>query len=812
MKRNSTLLIRNIFVSLILLGSAAFFFRLFLRELNRAAENIGGVAVGEIVEIRGQAQRRYNRSDQWGTLKGEEALFHLDGIRTGTDSGVVIVIRTANEFGEEEQDEISLGPDTYVILDVFGKSRNINFIGGSIAASGSRGLTVSSEGTVVSAEGGSVNLSRSEDGETQVTAAEGEVKVSRNGEETVLGVDTVLRIDDKAGTAVQERAVIVPLSPQSNALLLTYGEERKVDFTWSTLADWREPLLEISSNPGFEAERTTAVSADERASTRLAPGRWYWRITDSDSGESGPVSSFNIDSERPASLLSPVGGTTIPFRGENAAVSLQWNRAWFADSYSVELSRSGNFAEVPEIREVTGGAVLVEGIEAGRWWWRVKPNYRRGILDEEPIIEGGSFVLEERSGRDPIRLVSPPDGSRLSVLEVRRGIDFRWLTQDGIDSYRIRAARDSGFSSLAADFEGRENWRTLLTNPEPGRYFWQVEARAADGEDVPPSPVYSLEITPVSGSVELVDPAPGGNRPLEPYAPHTFIWRSGIPGTVRFMIHRITDGARRVVVESLLLGETFTVPLPGEGTYSWKVEILDEGGRMLVGSREAVFRLGNVVSPAVPRSPSSGAVVSALNALRRGVRLQWSGESPPGNWRVEVRGGGTVRVFDTDAPEAVIPKLDAGRYTWTVLSRDESGRTIAESSPRSFTVSQLPNPPRPVVTFPKNGADIDMTGARNLVFSWVNARNAGFYDLALYAGNSRTPLLRETGLRGSRYQLDDLGILDVGDFVLELTARNEYPDLGTSRSSPAARVRFSLSLNISDEAPRILTDELQYGD
>ena len=204
--------------------------------------------------------------------------------------------------------------------------------------------------------------------------------------------------------------------------------------------------------------------------------------------------------------------------------------------------------------------------------------------------------------------------------------------------------------------------------------------------------------------------------------------------------------------------------------------------------------------------------MSALNALRRGVRLQWSGESPPGNWRVEVRGGGTVRVFDTGGPEAVIPKLDAGRYTWTVLSRDESGRTIAESSPRSFTVSQLPNPPRPVVTFPQNGADIDMTGARNLVFSWVNARNAGFYDLALYAGNSRTPLLRETGLRGSRYQLDDLGILDVGDFVLELTARTEYPDLGTSRSSPAARVRFSLSLNISDEAPRILTDELQYGD
>ena len=812
MKRNSKSSIRNILVSLLLLGSAAFFFRLFLAELNRAAENIGGAAVGEIVEIRGQAQRRYNRSDQWSSLKAEESLFNLDGIRTGKDSEVVIVIRTADESGEEKEDEISLGPDTYVILDVFGKSRNINFIGGRIAASGSQGLTVSSQGTVVSAEGGSVNLSRSEGGETEVTASGGEVTVSRDGEETVLGVDTVLRIDDEAGTAVQERAVMVPLTPRANALLLTYGERREVDFTWRILGSWQEPLLEISSEPTFAPGLTTGISAEEQVRTALEPGRWYWRVRDSASGESGPASSFNIDSERAASLISPAEGSAIPFRGEDASVSLQWNRAWFADSYTVELSQSANFAETPRIREVTGGSVLMENLEAGRWWWRVKPNYRRGILDEEPVVQGGGFVLEERSGRDPIRLVSPPNGSQLSVLEVRQGIDFRWLTQDGIDSYRIRASRDSGFSQIIADVEGPENWRTLLANPEPGRYYWQVEAKAADGEDVPPSPVSRLEIKPVSGSVELLDPAPGRNRGLKPYAPHTFVWRSGIPGNVRFLMHQITGDTRRVVVESLLLGESFTLPLPGEGTYSWKVEVLDEGGRMLVGSPEGVFRVGGTFSPAVLRSPNDRASVSAVNALRNGVRLRWGGQSPPGNWTVELRGGGALQLFSTDRPEVVIPRLDVGRYTWKVLSLGESGRTIAESSPRSFTVSDFPSPPPPVITFPKNGADIDMTGARNLVFSWVNSRNAGSYDLALYSGRSRTPLLRETGLQGSRYELNDLGILNVGEFVLELTARNEYRDLGISRSSPTARVRFSLSLNISDEAPRILTDELQYGD
>ncbi|MCK5737415.1 MAG: hypothetical protein KAH21_13105, partial [Spirochaetaceae bacterium] len=129
-----------------------------------------------------------------------------------------------------------------------------------------------------------------------------------------------------------------------------------------------------------------------------------------------------------------------------------------------------------------------------------------------------------------------------------------------------------------------------------------------------------------------------------------------------------------------------------------------------------------------------------------------------------------------------------------------------------FTVNELPSPARPVVTSPGTGEDIDMSGRRNLVFSWQSVDGADFYDIALYVEGSGSPILRESGIRGTRYTLNNLKILDVGRFVLSIQARSEYEDVGISRTSPQLRVPFSLSVNIADKAPAILTDELQYAE
>jgi len=72
------------------------------------------------------------------------------------------------------------------------------------------------------------------------------------------------------------------------------------------------------------------------------------------------------------------------------------------------------------------------------------------------------------------------------------------------------------------------------------------------------------------------------------------------------------------------------------------------------------------------------------------------------------------------------------------------------------------------------------------------------------------PLVREVGWIDSTYTSDNLEILDVGNFILTIQSRIDYPDIGITRTSPVVRVPFALSINVADTVPKMLSDELQY--
>ncbi|MDF1566456.1 MAG: hypothetical protein P1P77_00395 [Spirochaetaceae bacterium] len=922
MKSSTKSSIRKLLVTLLLTGSAGFFGWLFYSELNKTVENVGGVVVGEVVEVRGQAQRRFDRQSRWGTLKGAESVYNLDAIRTSSESGAVIVLKNVGLDGTEQLDEIALGPDTYIVLDLFGETRNINFVGGDLSATGGEGLTVTAEGTAVALDKGSVNLSRVEGSQTSITVTEGEARVQTGSESQVLDVESVLRIDEGSGESVREQVAVNPLRPKSNALLLTYEDERRVDFSWELFADWANPTLEVSADADFNETESpvTRIKSETGSALVLAPGVWYWRVVDAATGAAGSINVFTVDIERRARPIAPAPELVLPFRGEAPVVSIQWERSWFADSYDVELSRTASFAQIDVNRNITGSSVLIDELDEGTWWWRVTPRYRRGILDVPIVPEERRFTLERRVGRDALVLVNPPDGAAISALDVRDGVDFRWQSQSGLVSYRIEVAVDENFDSTVAASDAPENWRRLLTAPAPGTYYWRVGATSSDGQPVPDSDIRSFTIRPVTGRVELIDPAPGDIKELEPYSPYDFTWRSGVPGTSRFLLQRQGDaagGERTKIIESLVRGESFTAPLPGEGAYVWKVQILDDSGRMLAESVEAVFRLRSEFRPpvlnlprpgsgislvgtttlrvawdpapgadayrvilrdsqgtaigrddrvsaldreftlppglgpgsygveltsirdnppdgasnlsesatyrfnvdnlvrynaAVPSSPANGRFIGGLEALREGITLTWSQDPLLNRWTVELDNGSVTRLYQTTEPRLNLEGLDSGSYTWKVLSRDSFGLEAPESTVSRFTVGGVPDPPAPIVLSPNPGDTIDMTGRRNLVFTWQTSENTDFYDLALYSEGSSTPLLQENGLTDGRFVLSNLSILDVGSFIVSIQARSEYRDVGITRTAPETRVPFTLTLNIADEAPTILTDELQYAE
>jgi len=910
--------IRNAIVSIFLLSSALFFGWLFRNELNKTAEFVDGIVVGEIVEIRGQVQRRFNRQSKWDSIFGDEEIFNLDSIRTAGDSNALIFLRRTDGEGNEVFDEIALGSNTYIVFDLLGSMRSVNLVGGKLSAKGQQGLTISAEGALVYADRGLVNLNSNLDDQLSVSVSEGEATVLINEQRTQVGRDAILQFDKNSGKATRLNVAVAADKPSSNALLLSYETEVPVDFAWRVFADWPTSLLEVSTDSTFSNIDGARIRADSGASLNLEPGTWYWRILESEGGESGPINEFSIGLARRIEPIAPTPGLDIPFRGQAPGVSLRWSSAPYASSYTVELSQNSSFSNPQIVREVIGNSILIKALTEGSWWWRVIPRYQRGRLSNPLSSEPRYFVLERRIEHEPTALISPAGNASLSSLDVRDGIPFRWLAADGMVSYRISVARNREMSDIVAVGDGPENWKTLLPAPEAAIYYWRVEAVAADGGDVPPSETRSFTVRPQSGIVELIDPAPG--EELRPFTSHSFIWRSDIPGTARFLLSRVggeDGGGQGRIVDALLQGESFTTMLPGEGEYAWSIQILDDKGRLLLRSGEARFisraefrppelsnpspgsaigvapsntitigwnpspgadaydialrnQDGVVVgldrrvsglsrdfafsqedsegaysveltsirdnpppgasarsetatyrfevrdfvrySPAIPISPANDSTIDAIEALREGITLSWRQDSPLNNYSVELSNGEFTRVYQSEGPSLSLESLSPGYYSWTVRSRDSFGQEAPRSQVARFRVDDFPSPAPPAVISPRAGVNLDMTGEKNLSFEWQAGKEAAVYDLALYMGNSRVPLIREEGWTDSTYTLENLEILDVGNFTFTIQSRIDYLDIGITRTSAVVRVPFSLSINVADTEPKMLSDELQYAE
>jgi len=918
MKLNMKFSIRNTLVTISLLASAAFFGWLFQNELNKATEFVSGDPVGSIREIQGRVERRFNRQSKWNIIAEEKELFNLDSIRTTADSNAIILLKKTDNEGNDIFDEITMGSDTYIVLDLLGRMRDINLVSGKLSVKGQQGLVVSTEKARIYADQGLVNLNRDLDEKLSVSVSEGEASVLINNQITRVGSDAILQFDANTGNTSETALAVAAEKPISNALFLGYGTEIQVDFSWRVFTDWSNLILEVSTDPTFSDIDGARIEADSNASLNLGTGHWYWRVLESENGNAGPTSEFSIEQAWRIEPIAPSPGLRIPFRGQAPGVLLNWSSAPYASSYTVEIDRNSSFSNPQIVREVISNSILLKDLAEGSWWWRVIPNYQRGNLRNPLNSEPRYFVLEKRIEHEPVTLISPMKNESLSSLNVRDGIPFRWLAAENIVSYRISVAKNQNMSEIVAVEEGPENWKTLLPTPEPAIYYWRVEAIAADGSDVPNSETRSFTVRPQSGIVELIYPSPG--EELKPFTSHSFIWRSDIPGTSRFQLSRIGkagDEERSRIVDALLEGESFTTVLPNEGEYSWSIQMLDDKGRLLLRSGEARFSLisdfkppelidpspGSTVgiydstaiaiswdpspgadayeivlsnqdgvvigldrrveglsrdfafsqtdsggiytveltsirdnpppgassrsataiyqfevkdsirySPAILLSPKDGSTINPIEALRGGINLNWRQDSPLDNYTVELSNEEFTRLYQSKQPSLFLESLSPGSYSWLVRSRDNFGQEAPRSQIARFIIDDFSSLTPPTVVFPQSGTSIDMTGEKSLSFEWESEEETAVYDFTLYSDDKNMPIIREINWNNTTYTLDNLEILDIGNFTLTIQSRIDYPDIGITRTSPVVRVPFALSADVADTKPKILSNELQYAD
>ncbi|MDC7239973.1 MAG: hypothetical protein PQJ50_06395, partial [Spirochaetales bacterium] len=616
---------QDLFVIIFFLALAIICGWFFYGELNRSLDETEGVPIGRVTAYKGLSQRRPGRQSHWSNIAVGEILYKSDSIQTGNDSEVSIYLDGADG---EKADELRFGPNSYASLNLYDQVVDIFFSAGNLIATSSSGLSVSMEGTVLQVnQKSSISLEKKDGMPTLISVLEGSVSVDSGNDSREFGMDSLLYIDSSSGSVSETPLDVVVRKPKDQSILLSFAEYREVEFDWSLADNWDSPVLEVSESPDF-----TEFNTYRSNMVSFKPGEWFWRISDEGSGQSGEVRSFTIEKESVPVTVSPSPGRIVEYRGDSPRVLMQWNAAEFTDSYFFELSSEADFSSINFSREVYTSSIMLADLDPGEWWWRVSPVYRNIDTGTIPVQEPVSFTLKKLEDFKQTLLLSPPDRSILSSMELENGIPFRWMAQDGVENYQLLVASDREMTQSVTRWEGNGNWTALMAGADSGVYYWQVQGMVADGSSVPVSDVYSFTLRSIEDALRLVHPARGELIELPRYGSQTFLWEADVPGLASLTLTKLdgeSENSGIRVTRTVLKGESYTAVLPGEGEYSWRVEIKDEAGKVLLPEVESRFTMVDeeLYQPVLLLFPGDEADVELLDVLQKGLILQWHNEA-----------------------------------------------------------------------------------------------------------------------------------------------------------------------------------------
>ncbi|MEI6947587.1 LamG-like jellyroll fold domain-containing protein [Paraflavisolibacter sp. H34] len=334
------------------------------------------------------------------------------------------------------------------------------------------------------------------------------------GERRWKGAMDDLRLYRGALTADEVQTVMngtPPAPPPAPVLVAPADGATNVSQTptlsWNTAAGATRYGVQVSEFSNFS---TLAYSQENLGTTSVQPtglagGKlYYWRVHAGNSGGDGDWSatrSFTTALPLPAAptLVAPADGAT----NQATDLTLSWNAASNAQTYSLEISAQSNFSTTAFSASNLGStSVQAAGLAAGtQYFWRV-----RGVNS----TGGGNFSLTRSfttaSAPPPLpgtpTLSAPGDGATNQAINPT----LSWTAASNAQSYRVEVSENSGFSPTVfaqSNISGTSVQAGGLAAAT--QYFWRVRATNATGDgDYSLTRSFTTASAPPPGATALV--------------------------------------------------------------------------------------------------------------------------------------------------------------------------------------------------------------------------------------------------------------------------------------------------------------------
>jgi FecR protein. len=620
-----------------LLVGAAALVALFLADLGSSAARSGERQLGEVVFKRLAATRKAPGSLGWERMRNESPVYDADTLRTADLSEASIYF--------DDGTSLDMLENTMLKLDLGGKAKSLQFLGGEISVGSSSEATSyaisSTAGTISVAKGARATFSREADS-LSVELSRGTASlVGKDGSSLAITQGQELRVDVKSGVAALVDRPIVPVAPERNTRLLSFAGKGKaaVDFAWMPQAgapDRRaapareEYTIELSKAPSFEEIAAQAASSGREARIELAAGEWYWRVVDA-AGRASPTRRFSLDIAEPPRPAYPPDGQAYAYRRVKPAIGFAWSATAEDASYLFEVASDPGFAKPTLRSRTTLRSLYVDSLGEGTWYWRVSPVHAAAVVGEPPAIQVRSLVISKSPAMVAPLPASPLGGTMYQVQELdAKGISFSWLPRDEAVSYELLIADRKDLTSPLATIPASRSFVSLSGSQaevfrRPGAYYWGLRWIDKEGNASPTSEARGL--VGVDGSIALRPSfPPDGYRVADSLVANArFAWKSNVKARTVFQLGRDRSFAEIAYQEAVsadtILGHDWK-----SGRYYWRLRSYNVDGSVFLDSEARSLDVVEPFESPVLVRPSPGSRVY----LREGDSLLFSWSAVPG--------------------------------------------------------------------------------------------------------------------------------------------------------------------------------------
>ncbi|MBN1647228.1 MAG: hypothetical protein JW874_04275 [Spirochaetales bacterium] len=622
--------------------------------------------------------------------------------------------------------------------------------------------------------------------------------------------------------------------PVDNAEYRFRKSPPSIRFSWSEMNSASAYIFEVADGQDFRDPvirlRTSlaALTIDT-----LNEGNWFWRVTPVIAAEyTGPVSNPQARRiglvKRPEMqaprLNFPVDGNFYELQEINdRGIPFSWTPDQEATGYQIAVAGNSAMddplvllaADSPYCFLNRGNAPVLRN--EGTYYWSVRWQDTDGSLSPWSPARR----IQGIDGKYAVRLSYPPDGYTIADSLVTN-TRFAWKSNvPGRTVFQV--ALDPDFRNVI--YQEDVNAETMLgKNWKPGEWSWRIRTFNADGTvflETPPSRFTIVE--PFNGPA-LISPPPGTERP--------FIFRKGDPQTVSwektegadyYSVKILAEGQEKPVFEKSLIAEEkirLSFDSFPNGVYKACIQGFSVENKMstrIIGLiRESTFILDKLL-PIELVSPAMGEKLEGLDVLRKGINLAWESKYRPDRSFLSVYSDSRMRkrVYGKMNPseKEVIPSLPEGRYYWKVTGSigeyDISSRTTGW-----FRVMAIPPLPGPRLTGPgdkiKYGAE-ELKKINEIHFSWEAVAGATDYRFAIFrTDNMKDPVFQAERISKTSYTLDDLSVLDKGEFVWTVSAEARNIKGVLIQPGKEAKRNFIIDLPLL-EKPDVKSGDKFYG-